>query len=275
MSSRCPEPAQLAALEDGEATENEAVVLRAHLEKCASCAAEHDALCAVRTELRGPVVGVDVERFAQGVERAVRAASSRRKVSRFWMMIAAAVVGIGGVGVIVSSLRERETMEFAARGGGAASGARHDVALSLFEEHDDRLVRLETGAQVRADARFAMSWATRAASRPHHTVVLAIDATHEVHWMYPAFVSSSDVPKPIELPPKRDETPMATVVRLEGPALGPLLVIALLDPAGPDVVQRIEASKLEERTTDGLRALVQAADVRTWQLTLVTEKEAR
>jgi Putative zinc-finger len=273
MNERCPDLIQLAELLDREATENDAVVLRAHLESCSSCAAAYASLEAMRRELAGPVVDVDVERLARQVEAAMAAPPRRRRLALWGLAAAAALFGV------VTSLVSwpRGEAEFASRGGPVATGARRDVALSLFERRGGELLLplpLVSGANLRADTLFAMSWTTKGANMAHHGVVVAIDAAREVHWMYPAFVNAAEVPRPFELPPRRDETLMDTVVRLDAPAVGSLTVIALLDPSGPDVVSRIEASKPEERTAEGLRALVRAGDVRSWQFTIEDREDA-
>ena len=271
MSASCPEPTRLVALEDGEATENEAADLRRHLTSCASCRAEYEAIGALRKEIAGPVVDVDVQRLAARVALAIQEERPRRGM-RLWLL-AAATLGIGLVALFVA--RPREEAEFAARGGSAVSGARRDVSLSLFEQRGDRLMEIAPGSQVDRSALFAMSWSTRGATTAHRAVVVAIDSGHEVHWLYPAFLGGSPMPEPIGLAARQEETPMPTSVRLEEPALGPLVVIALLDPVGSDVVAKIEGSNPSERTPDGLRLLVKAADVRSWPLTLVAGEGGR
>jgi hypothetical protein len=149
------------------------------------------------------------------------------------------------------------------------------VALSLFQHGGSALVPLAPDAVIEADALLAMSYATTAARIPHRVIVVAIDATKEVHWLYPSFVDPARIPEPVVLEPGRADTPMATIVRLEAPAAGPLTVIALLDPTDPAIVQHVEASRLTERTADGLRALIGAADARSWNLHVTYEGGAR
>jgi len=269
MSTRCPDPAQLVALEDGEATENDAAALRAHVNTCPSCAAELAALGALRERLHAPVVNVDVERVARAVEREIRAPAQRRRSVWFGMAAAFAACAALAIGVF-SPTGDHEAAEFAARGGSTTSGARRDVALSLFESRGDRLLPVSSGITLPSDAVFALSYATKSARSVHRGVVIAVDAAREVHWLYPAFTDPSHVPEPFELSPGRAETAMPSVVRLQSPAAGPLVVIALLDPAEPTIVQRIEASRPEDRTPSGLSALVRAGDVRTWQVTLTS-----
>ena len=276
--NRCPDESELFVLLDEPES---AGAVAEHVTTCAACRAKRDELALAMDALRQPVRAYDADAFVARLEREIRRQPShgpvvepRRARLRRVLYLAGGALAVAATIALVPRLAHRgdtEIGELTARGLAVEAGAARDVDLSLdVVERDGKETTVTSAAskvRVPASAHLLLSYATRSAQRPFHLLCFAVDASSEVHWLYPAFEDASTDPESIALLPGTPSTPMSTEALLDDLPPGRTRVFALLSPRPMHVsdVEHLDESRLH---TSGLEARFPDADVRAWELSI-------
>ncbi len=216
----CPEPLRLAEWVDGEARESEAPSLSAHVDACAQCRAQLEALRAAQAALAALPLPARDSAFTAAVLERVRPA--RR--APLWAAVGALAMAAALVVVVV----DRDSGTFTARGGVA-----HDQGLRVFAAREPEGAAVEVSGAAARDDLFSFS-VFRAAATPRYSMVFAIDAAGAVHWFYPAYTDADTAPKAVPLD-HRGWALLPQAVRMEAPAPGPAAFYFLSSDRALDV----------------------------------------
>lgn len=257
----CPEDAELVVFLDGQATEERAIDVRAHLRECAPCRERLREIEAIRVELARPiedVLGGSATAFADEIDakidRSARSAAvEKRTTLRFWgaMMVAAAIPLAIGVGFGIDRARSsRDGIgEWTARGGGSSSGPRQASiqlgkittagASTAFEPIGD-------GAVIGRNEILAAEVGVASGERLWLLSFL-VDASGERHWIYPAYESSAAPPSAVPLPKDAVPRVLSTMVRLDSPPEGDAVLFAVI-LAAPESVVYVENARASDLT---------------------------
>ncbi len=265
MSPTCPSEDDLIALLDGEATENRAAELRAHLRGCASCQATQASLERLRDDIAA-LVDVPEEATAPRILERIQAAPvapmqarpSRRLV---YPLAAAGVLAVAAAAALWPRL-SGDPGTFAARGHGPEGVVRslhRDVGVTV-RRSTAGLPPLADGEGVSGETTYAVTYRNLGAGASAFLMVLAVDSAHAVHWIYPAYLDAKDDPSSVPLDHAVENHLLPATVTLDSPAPGELRVITLVTPR-PLRVSQIEALKGPEIAAGPLRARFPEADV--------------
>ena len=244
MSAACPLEDELIALLDGEATENRAADLRAHVQRCTSCRDAWTELTRLRGDIAAPVSGVAAKpSFARILARIEAEPTDRvppRRPHRYVLAGVAAVAMAAALIVIVPKLAiDRTPGAVAARGGPSASTMDRNVGVTV-RRFDGGLAPLVDGESVSADTAYAVSYRNLGAGASAFVMVFAVDASGAVHWIHPAYLDTRHDPSSVPLEHTTEDRVLSTAALLEDPARGPLRVVKLVT-ARPLLVSQIEA----------------------------------
>lgn len=263
-----PEATTLAALVDGQLSEDERHAIEAHLAQCVPCRELHAQLrtaAAALQHLSAPLVA--------GSSSLVSDALFRRELPRArWVrpLASACALLLAVAGSFVWSQRSQpaelplsHSADWVPRGGGGAEGP---LRLEVFEEDASRRKRvLHSGSAVRADARLGFNVEKRLDAQ-RHLAVFALDSAGVVHWFYPAHLSSETDPQAIPLPAGRARFELPELVQPEAPEAGTMLIVALSAPE-PFGVRAVEALL----ASGGVQHLIALGPVETATLTVSVE----
>jgi anti-sigma factor RsiW len=250
-------PDTLAALLDGELTENAARQAHAHLAGCPACARLHAHLLSTSRALAQAGRPPADATFVAGVME--RVAGPSRHPARLWRLLPVAALAAGvGVGLWGGELREARPEApagFTARGG-PVEGLSRRVGVEVF-------LHPGSAAQGRRALRAGDTLApgdglsfvlTQRSGVALHAMLFAVDARGQVHWFYPAWVEPEDNPLALSLSSAHQVLSLPEGVTPEGLAEGPLEVVALFTPQ-PHTVREVEAL-LAGRTPHALASLL-------------------
>lgn len=274
-STPCADSLRLVALLDGEITQNDASTLRAHLDGCAACRAQLQELEQLVGELRDPIedATLDPDRVNANVARALLVPKARVPRARLLLRLLAAAVLASGVALVWvrspnDEFAHNDEHGFTARGTGQRGSARRDVDVKLLVDDG---TPLSPGMHVTKSTRYRLSVATLPAKRTYHLFVVGIDAAAELHWLEPVYLDANSPPSSTELAPGRGETHWPRAVAFENPAPGPMALVAVLREV-PTTVERVEALPTTERSVAGLSRAFPEAELRSWSITVESER---
>jgi anti-sigma factor RsiW len=165
--------------------------------------------------LRGAAPEVADADFTHEVLRRIRAAPTRRQ-ARWWLIAASAAA-------LMLFVRPRDA--FTPRG----PVPLRDFTVHCFSRAHG--VELHDGAALVADdgLTFTVDYPV-----PTTLMLFAVDARHEVHWFYPAYLDASADPAAIALAGSAREM-LPDGVTIDHPAIGPLQVVAIFGGEPPHV----------------------------------------
>lgn len=253
-TAACPRPRELTRLLDGEATENRAAELRAHVGACRACAAELDAQRALVARISAPLPGVPSEGALDAVMRRVDSTGSpQRRLEprrRIWAVGGLAVVSALAVAIaVLVRPGGRDGGEFRARG--AAVDWTRKVGVEIWAlEAGPR--KIGPGDRLRAGVALVGSF-SNVDSAPAYLLAYALDAGGEVHWLYPAFLDPRADPESVRLDASVVHRALPESVVLQDVAPGALRLVLVVTRA-PLHVSSIESAPVPERTPEALRA---------------------
>lgn len=246
MSHACPTQDELIALLDGEATENRAAELRAHIQRCSSCQREWATLEGLKRALAAPVPGIPapdaIAKLMRRIEAEERAPTPPRKPARRWpFALGGALAAAAAVAAIWLGARATSRGEdlFASRGASAVASLQRNVGVSIHRA-GERLAPLAAAEAVTKDTAYAVSYVNLGPAGSAFLMVFAVDARGEVHWIEPAYLDAADDPAAIALDHAEVDVTLPTAAVLEAPAPGPLRLVSLVSPR-PLRVSQIEA----------------------------------
>jgi hypothetical protein len=244
---------QLVAAELGEVTLNEAGTIEVHIEGCGRCARRRDELRLLLTDLARPC-DVGSEAFVAQVmvrrEATVRSSPrpGRRGVRLAGLAIAAVVLLGVGIGGRYRLWRGDQT----AVDTWTARGRRHPARSEQpgSDQPTTEILAVRSGDLRTVDSQplspgdaFAVRFVNPGPAK-YYLAAFALDAAGAVHWIYPGYVDAASDPPSILLPTAQEETLLPQIVEPEGPAQGPLQVVALVSRA-PGSVKSVEAALRE------------------------------
>ncbi len=256
----CPNPSEWLLLVDGQVSEERGRQLRGHVEACRQCrsrlAAEEELLRRLAQPIAEPSP-VSVERLMARLDQAPPV----RRSPLGW-------VGAGALAAALATgvlLAPRGAPELQARGGepSDAIGKRAGVQLRRV---DDPSRAIEPGAAVPAEAAFFASYRNLEAVELY-LAAFGLDASGEIHWLYPGFVDPDSDPFSVPLSPAEVPSALGESVRLESPAPGPMKVLLLVTRA-PLRVSQIESLPSTRLTVGSLQARFPDASVEELPLIL-------
>ena len=266
MSPTCPTEDDLIALLDGEATENRAAELRAHLQRCASCQAIlasferlRDALAELSDVPEEGTAPRVLERLQAAPPAPLTPPRSKRRLA--YPLAVAGVLAVAAAAAIWPRLHG-DPGTFASRGHGPEGEARslhRDVGVTV-RRGAPGLPPLADGEGVSAETSYAVTYRNLGAGASAFLMVLAVDSAHVVHWIHPAYLEAGDDPSSVPLDHAALDQLLPATVTLDGPASGELRVITLVSPR-PLRVSQIEGLGAQEIAPGPLRARFPEADV--------------
>lgn len=221
---------QLAARVDGELTENQNRTADAHLSTCGHCRAMLDRMRRAVQALPAAVPSRDDAAFSREVIDGLTRAGRSPLRSAWSRPLGLAVAALLAV-VLVPRLRSpsRDEEVFTARGGPNRLDLAREAGLAVFVHPGSAPGSKHPPAPrevVRAGDGFSFELFNRT-KEALYTAVLAVDASGEVHWFYPAWRDSSEDPSSVEVPPGSPAHALSDGVTPEGLAPGELQVLAV------------------------------------------------
>jgi anti-sigma factor RsiW len=289
VSPTCPPEDDLIALLDGEATENRAADLRAHLQRCASCQATLASFERLRdavAELSDVPEEATALRILEHIQAAPAAPATRSRPPRrlAYPLAVAGVLAVAAAAAIWPRL-SGDPGTFAARGRGHEGAVRalhRDVGVTVrrgapvldggalqtpvLDGGDPQttgpagLPPLADGEGVSGETTYAVTYRNLGAGASAFLMVLAVDSAHAVHWIHPAYLDAGDDPSSVPLDHAVEDQLIPATVTLDSPASGELRVITLVTPR-PLRVSQIEALSAPEIAPGPLRARFPEAEV--------------
>lgn len=250
MICPCPEPQELLCWIDGEVTENRGAELRAHLMNCRQCTREYQEQRQMVSRLAAPIPGVPSPGAVQAIMRRLDSAAEHDRRNVFWRSWAFGAGGLAAAAlVVVLSLRPfGESNTFQARGAPAAWAKKVGVDFWIL---DAKLRKLTNGEIIGSDAPFVASYRNLEVT-PAYLMAFAVDAGHEIHWLYPAFDDPRTDPSSVPAEAARSEALLPDSVVLEGVPAGPLRIVSIVS-AEPLRVSSIETLLADQRDLESLR----------------------
>jgi hypothetical protein len=269
----CLTEEQILRLADGDVAPNQSAKLEEHLAQCARCRAARSRLDTTLRHLRAPFVEVDVKASVAALRAEI--AAGRAPVDRGVGSRVPLVAGTGAVlvaaAVMLVSLRSGSPSldpgEYTARGGVVAPSLARSVSFSVYADS----ARIANGRSVSPAAVYGGSY-RNFVGEPVYALVFAVDASGEVHWLYPSYDRPGGDPISLVLPPTNADgadTVLPESVVLEAPAPGPLRVVTLLTRS-PLSVSQIDSQPAHGLSSDALRSRWPEAVVRETDV-VVTE----
>jgi len=230
----CSDTRELAALLDGQLSEERAADLRLHLEGCAPCRERLTHLGQLTSGVASLGAAEPGPAFSAGVLG--RLDGPRSGGAPRWRVLAAATVAIFALAsVAVLALRGSsqppvEPPIMAARGEAAtATTAVMGVEVRAHVEGRGGGRTLRDGDPIPVGAGF--SFVVRNHSGKASSLLLfAVDSAHTAHWFYPAYRSPAEDPVGVVVPAWPPVRGLPEGVTPEGLAAGPLTVVAAFCP---------------------------------------------
>ncbi len=236
----CPLSVELAALLDGEVSENRATAVRAHLPGCQRCRARFARLQASAAALPAALGEPRDADFLGDVMRRIEAAGTPRPARRRWTswlgggvavaaVMAAAVVAIQPGGPPQTT----PAPEFTARGSGTVPEAATRSSLEVFSgPHGE--TPLKDAARVDATHGFRFRISNYGPDRQF--MLLGVDARGDVHWFYPGWTNARARPTSLPIAAGAHQLALKEGVTPVAPAPGAFEVVALFMDSPVDVV---------------------------------------
>jgi hypothetical protein len=228
MIDPCPHEDELVLLVLGDATENRAAALRAHVARCTRCRASSDALGGLTKAVAAQVVATRVPERVAGILARLDepAGAPARTIARPWAWSALSAVAAALVLVWLWPAAPAQHA-FVARGGGAQGSLERRVGVTLLRA-EAGLTPLASGATVSPETAYAVQYTNFGPDGSAYLMVFAIDTAGTLHWIEPAYLRPDDDPRSVRLShaARRQLRPSAGV--LDAPAAGPMRIVTLV-----------------------------------------------
>jgi anti-sigma factor RsiW len=259
MTRACSTTEELVLLIDGELTENRSALVRSHVEACAACRAETEALRALVRDVAHPIAPRP-DAVARLLARLDDAPPVAAKTPWKWSPSAAVAGALAGAVALAAALavvlglrmtdHAGVSHELTARGGPTVPSLERDVGVTVYRRGSNRLDALAAGEEVGPDAAYAVAYRNLGTSGSAYAMVFAQDASLDLHWIAPAWVDSSLDPASESLAHAETEAPPTEAIALDRPAGGPLHVFTLVTsrPLRVSDIERIGNRALEPAT---------------------------
>jgi len=265
----CPDRDELIGLREHELAERRAGELRAHVASCPACHDRLAALARLVSDLRAPIAPPGPHAVAHVMRRLDAPPRPPRRAGQLGLAIVAAAVAVAAVVLVVA----RPTPgggTFTERGGGRALAPGHVTAQSIARAVGTELFAvgaraepLAAGARVSPSTALVLGYRNLSRAVPLFALAFAVDAGHEVHWLYPGFTAASDDPAAVALAASDTTRLMPETVVLDGVPAGQLRVIVMIS------ADRLRVSAIEQLRGDELTA---AALARRYPAAAITEQ---
>jgi hypothetical protein len=242
----CPDHDELIRLREHELREHRADEVRAHVAGCATCRDRTAALTRLVADLRAPIAWPGGPPGPREVARVIaRLDAPVAPPHRAWPRLALAGAAIAGAVAIAAAWPERGG-EFTPRGGAAPLTAGHVTAEAIDREVGTTLFALgvhaeplAAGARVSPATAFVLGYRNLSRAVPLFVLAFAVDASGEIHWLYPGFTAAGDDPAALPLATSEATRLLPDSVVLDGVAPGPLRVIVVVG------AERLRVSAIE------------------------------
>jgi hypothetical protein len=237
MTRACSTTEELILLIDGELTENRSARVRSHVETCAACRAEAEALRALVRDVAHPIAPRPdaVARLLARLDDAPTIVAKKpweRSPSAALAGALAGAIALAAALALVLGPRMTDhagvSRDLTARGGPMARSLERDVGVTVYRRGSDRLDALAAGEELGPDAAYAVTYRNLGAAGSAYLMVFAQDASLDLHWIAPAWVDPSLDPASESLAHAETEAPPIEAIALERPAGGPLHVFTLV-----------------------------------------------
>jgi hypothetical protein len=268
MTNGCPGRAEWLSLLDGEATENRAVVLRAHAGECPACARELALQRQLLADLAAtvPVAPGAVEAIMRQLPDAQPARSRRRP----WLLGGGALVLAVAAGILLIPRVPKDDGTFVPRGGDVVPWSQK-VGAEVFVL-GDALVKLEAGARVSPGVALVASY-HNVDRAPAYLMVFGRDVRGELHWVYPGFEDAKKDPESVRLLPLQARQVLPDGVALDELPAGELELVCLITRE-PLHVSQIESLPPAQRNSFDLRTRFVEARITSLSLQVVAPTPA-
>jgi hypothetical protein len=249
----CPSEQQLLEFVDGDMPPETLDRMREHMAACQRCLAQERTLRTLMEDIHSPVAGeLDVSAHARVVLARLQLQRSPSNPPRKWGLLAGAIPLAAGVLLLiyVGLTRTPDGATFQARGGPVAQPSlSRDVGVQLYAGIAPPRP-LDKGARVSADTPVLVG-IRNLSNRPVFLLLFAVDAKNEVHWIAPAYTTTSEDPAAVRTPTAPQERLLATTVVFDDLAPGPLRFVSLVTHT-PHHVSEIEGLPTTELANDRL-----------------------
>jgi hypothetical protein len=241
----CLDEKRLIQAELGDVTLNEAGPIEGHLDECAHCARRRDDLRQLVTELGQPRE-VESESFVARV-MAKREATVLSTSAHGLRLVRLAWVAVAGVLLLGGGLEARHWYRRGHENTWTARGRHHEArsdqpTTEILAIRGGKLRTIDSQPLSPGDA-FAVRFVNPGQAK-YYLAAFALDAAGAVHWIYPEYADGTTDPRSILLPAAQQETLLPQLVEPDGPAPGPLRVVALLT-SEPVSVKQVETALRE------------------------------
>lgn len=256
-----PDATMLAAMVDGQLSDEEHRAMEAHLTQCLPCRSQHARLTAAANALRqlaAPVLARSSLSMADALFR------REQRLARWAWSLAGACALLLAVVVAMTGGFDwgHRSAAWVARGGGSLRPLR----LEVFAEDGLKGRRvLHSGSVVGAETRLGFNLEKRTGGE-FHLALLGVDSAGAIHWFYPAYLSDEADPEAIALPAGRARFELPELVQPSEPAPGSFLIVALLAPEALGV-RKVEALL----ASGGVEQLNKLGSVETATLSVTVE----
>jgi hypothetical protein len=244
----CPDRDELIRFREHDLREARADQLRAHVAGCAACRDRLAALTRLVADLGAPIAWPGGPPGSREVARVMaRLDTPVSNPHRAWLRLALAAAAVAGAVAIAAAWPARGRNAFTARGGAAPLTADHVTAEAIDREVGTTLFALgahpeplAAGARVSPATAFVLGVRNLARAVPLFLLAFAVDASGEIHWLYPGFTAAGDDPAALPLATSNATRLMPDSVVLDGVAAGTLRVIVVVG------AERLHVSAVEQ-----------------------------
>jgi len=239
FDAHCPEALELAALLDGELSENRAQQLRGHLPECRRCRERYQRLdgaaAALPHALGEPKDDAFVGQVMQRIAQSERNARPRRTGMLWGAGLTLAASAVAVIAVTLGGTPSPPQGEYLARGGAAPPSSVDDrtPAVRVFEGRRSEEA-LKTAATIDANKGFRFQVSNP--ERDRQLMLFGVDAKGEVHWFYPGWVDPDAPPSSVPLAAQASPLELPEGVTPEDVPAGGFEVVALFLDSTTDVV---------------------------------------
>ncbi|WP_257455159.1 DUF4384 domain-containing protein [Archangium lipolyticum] len=276
MTSPCPPSEQWDLLADRQLGEDEAQALREHARTCDRCGNALKDSEALIARIAAPFGGTAGEASVAEVMRRVRmreaprARPPRPRWAQAGLVLGALAASLLLVLVAPRMLAGDESADWTPRGAGSPSALSQRVGIR-FHRATNPPTPLDAGARLPLTTPLVVAYRNIESARPVYLLAFAVDASGEVHWLYPGHLSeTSDEPAPRLETTGPQERMMPEAVQLEAPAAGPLQLVSIVSPE-PLRVSSVERLAPGQRTLAALRERWPAAVVEALEVELARD----
>ncbi len=259
MSISCPKNDEWLAFVGETLDGDRKADMRAHLGSCATCQQSLEEWQLLAKGIAAPLPGLDSDRVGEQLLAKLRAQPDARAPISWWRaslalgsLLAATAI------VLLLILGERgpspeKAQSFQARGGSSRTELARKVGAHFLVVRKGALVALSQDAIVSASEGLTLSYVNAIHPKKVYLLAFVLDSQREIHWLFPAYLRSSDNPLALELVASKDEIVLPDAVVPDAPAKGASTLVWMASFEQPTVAS-IESLPKAERTLASLQA---------------------